>query len=122
MMQRPRRNRSSSSIRDLVSEKHLHPHNFIWPVFLIDGLQKKESISALPGIYRWSVDLLVNQIKEALSLGIKAFAIFPKVGEGLKNSTGSISLDTKFFLYSALRRLREEVPEALLITDVALDP
>jgi porphobilinogen synthase len=122
MMQRPRRNRSSSSIRDLVSENHLHPKNFIWPVFLVDGLQKKEAISALPGIYRWSVDLLANQIKEALSLGIKAFAIFPKVSEELKDSTGSVSLDTKFFLYSALRRLREEVPEALLITDVALDP
>jgi porphobilinogen synthase len=122
MMQRPRRNRSSSAIRNLVSETHLHPHNFIWPVFLVDGLQKKEPISALPGVYRWSVDLLAHQIKEALGLGIKAFAIFPKVGEDLKDSTGSLSLNEKFFLYSAIRRLREEVPEALLITDVALDP
>jgi porphobilinogen synthase len=122
MMQRPRRNRSSSAIRNLVSETQLHPHNFIWPVFLVDGLQKKEPISALPGVYRWSVDLLAHQIKEALGLGIKAFAIFPKVSEDLKDSTGSLSLNEKFFLYSAIRRLREEVPEALLITDVALDP
>lgn len=122
MMQRPRRNRSSSAIRNLVSETQLHPHNFIWPVFLVDGLQKKEPISALPGVYRWSVDLLTHQIKEALGLGIKAFAIFPKVSEDLKDSTGSLSLNEKFFLYSAIRRLREEVPEALLITDVALDP
>jgi porphobilinogen synthase len=100
----------------------LHPQNFIWPVFLVDGLQKKEPISALPGVYRWSVDLLADQINEALRLGIKAFAIFPKVNEDLKDSSGSLSLDEKFFLYSALKRLREEVPEALLITDVALDP
>lgn len=122
MMQRPRRNRSSSSIRALVSETQLHPHNFVWPVFLVDGLQKKEAISALPGIYRWSVDLLAEQMKEALRLGIKAFALFPKVSEELKSPNGKVSLDEKFFLYSAIRRLREEVPEALLITDVALDP
>ena len=99
MMQRPRRNRSSSSIRDLVSETQLHPHNFVWPVFLVDGLQKKEAISALPGIYRWSIDLLAEQMKEAIRLGIKAFALFPKVSEELKSYNGKISLDEKFFLY-----------------------
>jgi porphobilinogen synthase len=122
MMQRPRRNRASSSLRSLVAENSLHPQNFIWPVFLVEGLQKKEEIPSLPGIYRWSVDLLAGQLQDALRLGIKAFALFPKVSENLKDSTGSISLDEKFFLYSAIRRLREEVPEALLITDVALDP
>ena len=122
MMQRPRRNRASSSLRSLVAETSLHPQNFIWPVFLVEGLQKKEEIPSLPGVYRWSVDLLAGQLKDALRLGIKAFALFPKVSEHLKDSTGSISLDEKFFLYSAIRRLREEVPEALLITDVALDP
>lgn len=121
-MQRPRRNRASSSVRALISETQLHPQNFIWPVFLVDGLQKKEPIAALPEVYRWSVDLLADQLKEALRLGIKAFALFPKVSEDLKDSTGSVSLDENFFLYSAVRRLREEVPEALLITDVALDP
>ncbi len=122
MMQRPRRNRAFSSLRSLVAETSLHPQNFIWPVFLVEGLQKKEEIPSLPGVYRWSVDLLAGQLKDALRLGIKAFALFPKVSEHLKDSTGSISLDEKFFLYSAIRRLREEVPEALLITDVALDP
>ena len=122
MMQRPRRNRASSSLRSLVAETSLHPQNFIWPVFLVEGLQKKEEIPSLPGVYRWSVDLLAGQLKDALRLGIKAFALFPKASEHLKDSTGSISLDEKFFLYSAIRRLREEVPEALLITDVALDP
>ncbi len=122
MLQRPRRNRSSPTLRDLIAETHLKPSDFVWPVFVVDGAHKKEAISALPGIYRWSLDLLIPQLKEAMSLGIKAFAFFPKVDENLKNPTGAISLDPQFYLYKILRTLREEIPEATLITDVALDP
>lgn len=122
MLQRPRRNRSSPTLRDLIAETHLKPSDFVWPVFVVDGAQKKEAISALPGIFRWSLDLLIPQLKEAMALGIKAFAFFPKVEESLKNPTGAISLDPQFYLYKILRTLREEIPEATLITDVALDP
>lgn len=122
MMQRPRRNRSSPALRDLIAETHLKASDFVWPIFLVDGVQKQEAISALPGIYRWSLDLLIPQLKEAMSLGIKAFAFFPKVEESLKDPKGSISLNPNFYLYKALRSLREEIPEATLITDVALDP
>lgn len=122
MLHRPRRNRSSSSIRDLVAETHLSVKDFVWPLFIVDGTQKKEPIAALPGIYRWSLDLLIPELKEAMALGLKSFAFFPKVEESLKNSTGSISLDPNFYLYKYLRNLREELPEATLITDVALDP
>jgi len=122
MLQRPRRNRSSPTLRDLIAETHLKPSDFVWPVFVVDGAQKKEAISALPGIHRWSLDLLIPQLKEAMSLGIKAFAFFPKVDESLKNPTGAVSLDPQFYLYKILRTLREEIPEATLITDVALDP
>jgi porphobilinogen synthase len=122
MLQRPRRNRSTSALRDLIAETHLKASDFVWPIFVVDGVQKQEAISALPGIYRWSLDLLIPQLKEAMSLGIKAFAFFPKVDESLKDPKGSISLKTDFYLYKILRTLREEIPEATLITDVALDP
>jgi porphobilinogen synthase len=122
MLQRPRRNRASGSIRDLIAETHLKATDFVWPLFIVDGVQKKEAIPALPGIYRWSSDLLIPVLKEALSLGIKSFAFFPKVDEKLKDPKGSIALKDDFFLYKTLRRIREEVPEATLISDVAMDP
>ncbi|MEZ4814546.1 MAG: porphobilinogen synthase [Bdellovibrionota bacterium] len=122
MLQRPRRNRSTPALRDLIAETHLKTSDFVWPVFVVEGSQKKEAIPALPGIYRWSLDLLIPQLKEALALGIRSFAFFPKVDESHKDSTGSLSLDPQFYLYKILRSLREEIPEATLITDVALDP
>src|SRR4051812_47751786 len=122
MLQRPRRNRASQTIRDLVAETHLKPSDFVWPLFLTDGTQKNEPISAMPGVFRSSVDVLIPRMKEACAMGLKSFALFPKVSENLKNADGAISLKESFFLYSALRKFREEVPEATLITDVALDP
>jgi len=122
MLQRPRRNRASQTIRDLVAETHLKPSDFVWPIFIMDGTQKSEAISAMPGVYRRSVDAWIPLLKEACKMGLKSFALFPKVNEELKDPHGAISLKDDFFLYSALRQLREEIPEATLITDVALDP
>lgn len=122
MLQRPRRNRANSVIRDMVAQTYLRPEQLVWPIFLTDGSKIKESIPALPGIHRWSVDLLIPQIKEAMQMGIKAFALFPKVENSLKDPRGTISLDPQFFLYSAITKIRTELPEALIITDVALDP
>ncbi len=94
----------------------------MWPLFIVDGTQKKESIPALPGIYRWSLDTLLPTLKDAMQLGIKSFAFFPKVDEAAKSSDAAISLNPNFFLYKFLNTLRDEIPEATLISDVALDP
>lgn len=122
MLQRPRRNRSSPSLRDLIAETHLKPNDFVWPVFVVDGTGKKEAISALPGIFRWSSDTLVPALKDAYSRGVRSFALFPKVDEQLKTPDAKISLQNDFYLYKILRTLREEIPGATLFTDVAMDP
>ena len=119
---RPRRNRKSEAIRDMVQETQLGVEHLIFPVFLKDGSKIKESIDSLPNIYRFSVDVLLNEIESCLELGIRVFDIFPAVAENLKDKTGTYSYNSDSFYLKAIQKIKERFPEAILMSDVALDP
>ena len=106
----------------MVQESRLGVENLIFPVFLKDGANIKETIPSLPNIYRWSVDLLLKEIEECLKLGIRVFDIFPAVEEHLKDKTATLSYDPANFYLKAIQKIKETFPELVLMSDVALDP
>ena len=122
MNTRPRRNRKSAAIRDMVQETQLGVEHLIFPVFLKDGSNIKEPIDSLPNIYRFSVDVLLKEIESCLELGIRVFDIFPAVAESLKDKTGTYSFNMDSFYLKAIQKIKERFPEATLMSDVALDP
>ena len=122
MNTRPRRNRKSAAIRDMVQETQLGVDHLIFPVFLKNGSDIKEPIDSLPNIYRFSVDVLLEEIESCLELGIRVFDIFPAVAESLKDKTGTYSFNMDSFYLKAIQKIKERFPEATLMSDVALDP
>lgn len=121
-MRRPRRNRSSAAIRDLAQETTLTPHDFIFPLFLLEGNNHKTEVASMPGIFRYTEDLILKEIEECLELGIKGFDVFPVVDDTYKDKTATRSYDPDFFYLKTLKKIKETFPEALIITDVAMDP
>ncbi len=119
---RPRRNRKSSAIRSLVEETHLKTSDFIFPLFLLEGSNDRVEVESMPGIYRLGLDHMLKEIESCLKLGIKAFDVFPVVSESYKDQEATNSYNTDFFYHKALKRIKEEFPEAAIMTDVALDP
>jgi porphobilinogen synthase len=119
---RPRRNRKNQVIRDLVQENSLHTNDFIFPLFLIDGKNKKSEVKSMPGIFRFSNDLLLKEIEACMKLGIKTFALFPNIEEKLKDKTASQSWNKKGLYLRSLTEIKKKLPEAVIMTDVAMDP
>ena len=122
MHRRPRRNRQSSSIRNMVQETRLHLSNLVYPLFIEDGRNIKVEITSLPGVYRFSIDKLLREIESCVKLGIESFILFPKVRGNLKDSTGSYGWDAKNFYLKAAAKIKTKFPDICLISDVALDP
>ena len=118
---RPRRLRQSNAIRRLVAETHLLPGDLIYPLFVHDE-SNSEEVPSMPGVLRHSLDSLVRECEEALAAGILAVAIFPSIRPGLKNARGTHGLKDDNLLYRAVRRIKQALPELVIITDVALDP
>lgn len=119
---RPRRNRKSEAIRGLVRETRLSVSELIFPLFLIDGQNKQTEVSSMPGIFRLSGDLMLREIEACLRLGISTFDIFPNLEEDLKDTTASESLNEKGLYLRTIREIKREFPEAVVMTDVAMDP
>jgi len=119
---RPRRNRKSTVIRNLVEETNLGPQHLIYPIFLKDGKNIKEEVSSLPNNYRWSLDRLLPEIEECMSLGVQTFDIFPCVDEALKDKIASYSYAEDNFYLEAIRQIKARFPESVLMSDVAMDP
>lgn len=119
---RPRRNRKSAAIRAMVEETQLGPQHLIYPLFLKDGKNIREEVSSLPGNYRWSIDQLLPEFEKWMNLGIMTFDLFPAVDEHLKDQIGSYSYADENFYLHIIRTLKEKFPEAVLMSDVALDP
>jgi porphobilinogen synthase len=122
MNTRPRRNRKSAAIRSMVEETKIGAEHLIYPIFLKDGKGVKEEISSLPKNYRWSIDQLLPEIEECMKLGIYTYDIFPAVEEHLKDKVASYSYADDNFYLEAFRTLKENFPEIVLMSDVALDP
>jgi porphobilinogen synthase len=108
--------------RRLVRENRLTADDLIWPIFLVEGDDRREPIGAMPGVFRLSVDNAVREAERAAKLGIPAIATFPNVEMGLRDETGSAILDPDNLINRATRAIKEAVPEIGIITDAALDP
>jgi porphobilinogen synthase len=122
MLIRPRRNRRTPSIRGLVRENQVKAGDFIYPLFIVEGEKQKQEIASMPGVYRWSPDLLIEHAKEAFGLGILSVALFPCLDSKLKDSRAKESINPKGLLQRTVRALKEACPELCVITDVAMDP
>ncbi|MCV9388634.1 porphobilinogen synthase [Reichenbachiella ulvae] len=122
MLRRPRRNRKSEVIRNMVEETRLSPKDFMFPLFLLEGKKSKIEVESMPGIYRLSTDLMKKEMEECMELGIKAFDIFPVVAEKHKDKMATKSYQEDFFYLESLQELKETFPEACIMTDVAMDP
>ena len=119
---RMRRLRANDFSRRMVRESSLSPSDFIYPVFILDGNNQRQSISSMPGIERLSIDLLVEQAKEVLALGIPAIALFPVVDAEHKSLSADEAWNPDGLVQRAVRSIKDAVPELGVITDVALDP
>ena len=119
---RMRRTRTKKFIRDLVKENCLTVNDLIYPIFIVDGTNKKEPIPEMPGLFRYSLDNLKNEIRNILSLNIPAIAIFPKISNDLKNSSGSEALNKNNIVCNAIKLIKDTNNELGIVCDVALDP
>ncbi|PZX51825.1 porphobilinogen synthase [Algoriphagus ratkowskyi] len=122
MLRRPRRNRKSEAVRNLVEETSLSVKDLIFPMFLVDGAKKKIAIDSMPGIYRFSIDNMLGEIETCMKLGIQAFDVFPAYSDSLKDPVASESYNPETFYLKALREIKKEFPEVCLMSDVAMDP
>ncbi len=108
--------------RRLMRENRLHPDDLIYPVFVLDGEKREETVSSMPGVVRQSLDLLMYRAEKCLRLGIPAMAIFPVIEPGLKNLTASEAFNPAGLVPRVVSELKKRFPELGVITDIALDP
>jgi len=121
-LRRNRRLRANQAIRSMVQETIISPSDFQAPLFVVEGKNIKDEIASMPGYYRFSLDLLVEEVKLIWSLGIKSVLLFVKVEQHLKDNKGSEALNPNGLMQRAIKTVKNAVPEMLVMTDVALDP
>ncbi len=114
--------RQSSAIRSLVSETMLTPHDFIVPLFIIEGDNQVSEITSMPNYYRRSIDLTVKEVKELWSMGLKSVLLFVKSKDELKDNKGTEALNADGLMQCSIKAIKNAVPEMVVMTDVALDP
>ena len=119
---RNRRLRTNPAIRALVQETVLTTNDFVMPMFVMEGQNKQEAISSMPGIYRRTIDLAVKECQELFSLGIKAVNLYMKVSEDLKDNTGKEAWNKNGLMQNTIKAIKDAVPEMVIMPDVALDP
>jgi len=121
-MRRPRRNRKSPVIRNLVREHEVTVNDLIYPIFVTSGANTKSEVKSMPGIYRWGTDLILKEIEESVKLGIHTFALFPQIEESLKDPMATDSYNAKGLYLSTIKNIKSHFPEICLMSDVAMDP
>ena len=117
-----RRTRAHDWTRRMVSEHRLSTDDLIWPLFVLDGENRREAVASMPGVERLSVDLAVQAVSEARDLGIPAVALFPYTDASLKTPDAKEALNPDNLVCRAVRAIKDAVPDIGVITDVALDP
>lgn len=121
-LQRPRRNRRTSAIRDLVCETVLQPQDLIQPLFVMEGKNARTPIGSMPGQYRLSLDQIIETCREVLDLGIPAVALFPVIPDEKKDSRATESANANGLLQRTISEIKAKVPGLAVISDVAMDP
>lgn len=119
---RPRRNRKAEWARRMVRENVLTTDDLIWPLFLIDGNNKREQIASMPGVDRLSVDQAVREAERAMKLTIPCLALFPYTDPSLRDEEGSEATNPNNLVCQAVRAIKKEFPDLGILCDVALDP
>ena len=121
-LNRNRRLRSKQSLRNLIKESSLHPHDFIVPLFIIEGDNLKEEIPSMPNYFRYSLDIVKKEVKLLWDIGVQAVLLFVKVEDHLKDNFGTEAFKKNGLMQKAIREIKNSVPEMTIMTDVALDP
>lgn len=121
-LRRNRRLRNTQAIRSLVQETILSPHDFIVPLFVVEGKGIQEEISSMPNYYRYSLDLLQDEVRLLWKMGLKSVLLFVKVPDNLKDNKGTEAINPNGLMQRAIKAVKEAVPEMYVMTDVALDP
>jgi len=119
---RLRRVRRTANLRRLVAESALSSADLIYPVFVLEGDKREESVASMPGIFRRSVDGLLGELEEAAALGVPAVALFPVIDSELKSPNGDECANPDGLVQRTVAAIKEALPDLVLITDVALDP
>ena len=119
---RMRRSRMKAFSRRMLAENRLSVDDLIWPLFVIEGEDRAEAVTAMPGVSRHSIDRLVGQAREAVRLGIPAIAVFPSIDAALKDNDGTLAGDPDNLVCRAVRAIKAACPDLGVICDVALDP
>lgn len=119
---RLRRNRSSSAIREMLQENRLHPADLIAPIFIMEGEGLKEEIPSMPGYFRYSLDTLGGELEELIEVGIQSVLLFVKVPDSKKDNEGTEAINDKGLMQESVRFIKENYPDLLVLTDVAMDP
>jgi porphobilinogen synthase len=119
---RMRRLRRTGFLRNMVRESSLSPADFIYPVFILDGKNQRQTVASMPGIERVSVDLLFPVCEEAVALGIPAIALFPVIDTSRKTPGGEEAFNPRGLVPRAVKELKQRFPELGVVCDVALDP
>ena len=119
---RPRRMRRDDFSRRLMRENRLSSDDLIYPVFVLEGEQRREAVPSMPGVERKSIDLLLDEARECVELGIPAMALFPVTPPEAKSDDAAEAWNPQGLAQRAVRALKAECPQLGVITDVALDP
>jgi porphobilinogen synthase len=106
----------------MVRENSLTVNDLIWPIFLLDGQNRREPVSSMPGVERMSIDIAVKEAENAAKLGIPVIALFPFTDPAKRDPNGSEALDANNLVCQACRAIKSAVPNIGIMTDVALDP
>ena len=119
---RLRRNRKSEALRSLLRETKLSAEDFVAPFFLTEGSFSKSEIGSLPGVFRYSIDLLIEEVRAYSNQGIRGVILFPVIPQEKKSEGADEAWNEEGLVPRAIRALKAEFPDLLVFTDVALDP
>ena len=119
---RMRRMRRDEFSRRMMRETTLTAANFIWPVFVVEGTQQRQAVPSMPGVERMSLDVLLEEASELVTLGVPVIALFPVTAPAAKSEDGRAAWDANGLAQRAVRALKKQLPTLGVMTDVALDP
>jgi porphobilinogen synthase len=122
LIRRPRRNRKSDAVRDLVQETYLLPHQLVAPLFIVEGKEEMQSIESLPGVFRKSLDFTLKEVQELYILGIRSVDLFAYVNAEKKNPLGSEAIREGNLIQTTVDAIKQKIPEMCVMVDIALDP
>ncbi len=122
LVHRPRRLRRTEGLRRLVRETRLTVDDLIYPMFVMEGTGQRQEVPSMPGCYRYSLDLLLEELQEVVGLGLGVIALFPLIPDAQKDNAGTESYNPTGLIPQTVRAIKQAFPQMLVITDVALDP